>query len=541
MSYNSVFRMKVLIIAILIQFTSLHAQQRFSKKQIQKIKTEALQEVESRHKNTQVMIDKVFSFAELGFQEYESSAYITGILEAAGFEIERGISGIPTAWMARWSNGDGPTIALGSDVDCIPKASQYPGVAYHKPMVEGAPGHGEGHNSGIPVMVTSALTLQKQMRAHNLGGTLVLWPGIAEELVASKAWYVRDGYFDKIDMCIFTHVGSNLSVSYGQANGTGLISVEYTFEGEAAHSAGSPWRGRSALDAAELMNVGWNYKREHLHPLKRSHSIFTDAGDQPNVVPSKSSIWYYFRDVTYEGIMEMYESAKNIAEGAALMTDTKMSYKILGTAWPRHFNKSIAETMYKNIETVGLPEWSEDDQTLAKAVQQELGNKTTPGLAAELNPIGLPVEKPVSGGSDDIGDVSWTLPTVTLRFPSNIPGLQGHHWSNAIAMATPIAHKGVTAGAKVVAATVLDLLLKPELVQEAWTYFNEVQTKETKYTPMITKQDAPPTYLNKNIMEQYKPALKPFYYNEKKYDTYLDQLGVSYPTLKKNSITINLS
>ena len=181
MSYNSVFRMKVLIIAILIQFTSLHAQQRFSKKQIQKIKTEALQEVESRHKNTQVMIDKVFSFAELGFQEYESSAYITGILEAAGFEIERGISGIPTAWMARWSNGEGPTIALGSDVDCIPKASQYPGVAYHKPMVEGAPGHGEGHNSGIPVMVTSALTLQKQMRAHNLGGTLVLWPGIAEE------------------------------------------------------------------------------------------------------------------------------------------------------------------------------------------------------------------------------------------------------------------------------------------------------------------------------------------------------------------------
>src|SRR6056300_714371 len=533
MSYNSVFRMKVLIIAILIQFTSLHAQQRFSKKQIQKLKSEIIQEVENRHKNTQVMIDKVFSFAELGFQEYESSAYLTGILEAAGFEIEKGIPGIPTAWMARWSFGEGPTIALGSDVDCIPKASQYPGVAYHKPIVEGAPGHGEGHNAGIPLNITAAFSVQKIMKKEKIGGTLVLWPGIAEELVAAKAWYTRDGLFDNIDLCIFTHVSSNMGVSWGQSSGTGLISVAYTFEGEAAHAAGAPWRGKSALDAAELMNIGWNYKREHLDPLKRSHSIFTDGGDQPNVVPSKATIWYYFRDVTYQGIMDMYATANDIAKGASLMTGTEVNSEILGTAWPRHFNKVIAETMDANIQSVGLPTWSEADQTLAIAVQKEVSSKTTDGLATTLKGIQPPVEQPVSGGSDDIGDVSWTVPTVTLRFPSNIPGLQGHHWSNAIAMATPIAHKGVTAGAKVVAATVLDLLLKPELVQEAWAYFNEVQTKETKYTPIITKQDAPPTYLNKNIMEQYKPALKPFYYNEKKYDTYLEQLGVSYPTLKK--------
>ena len=173
------------------------------------------------------------------------------------------------------------------------------------------------------------------MIQENIKGTLVLWPGIAEELVAAKAWYTRDGLFDDIDLCIFTHVSSNLSVSWGQSSGTGLISVEYSFEGEAAHSAGSPWRGRSALDAAELMNIGWNYRREHLHPLKRSHSIFTDAGDQPNVVPSKASIWYFLRDVTYEGIMEMYKIADKMAEGAALMTNTKMSKKVLGTAWPR--------------------------------------------------------------------------------------------------------------------------------------------------------------------------------------------------------------
>ena len=311
---------KPLGILLIFQLTMSNAQQKFSNKQIQKLKSETIDLVETKHKMTQIMIDKVFSFAELGHQEYETSKYLTGILNSAGFEIEYGISGIPTAWMARWNNGDGPIIALGSDVDCIPKASQYPGIAFHKPMVEGAPGHGEGHNSGLPVIITSALVLQQQMKKNNLTGTLVIWPGIAEEQLASKAWYVRDGYFDNIDMCIFTHVGNNLDVSYGPSTGTGLVSVEYTFTGESAHSAGAPWRGRSALDAAELMNIGWNYKREHLHPLKRSHSIFTDAGDQPNVVPSKASIWFFLRDITSEGILDMFNDADNISKGAALLT-----------------------------------------------------------------------------------------------------------------------------------------------------------------------------------------------------------------------------
>jgi len=515
--------------------TSVSAQKKYSKKQIEKLKNEASEIVTANAKQTQVMIDKIFSFAELGFQEFESSKYLSNILIENGFEITESVSGIPTAWFAKWSNGEGPTIALGSDVDCIPKASQYPGVAYHKPMVEGAPGHGEGHNSGVPLNITAALAVKQIMERENIGGTLILWPGIAEELVAAKAWYARDGMFDDIDMCIFTHVSSNLSVSYGQAAGTGLISVEYTFEGEAAHGAGAPWRGRSALDAVELMNVGWNYKREHLHPLKRSHSIITDGGDQPNVVPSKASIWYYFRDVTYEGIMDMYADANNIAKGAALMTDTEMTSRILGTAWPRHFNKVIAETMYENIKVVGLPEWSEADQELAKAVQKEVGSSNPRGLSNKLSSLGLPVTTPRSGGSDDIGDVSWKIPTVTMRFPSNIPGLQGHHWSNAIAMATPIAHKGATKGAQAEAMTILDFLLKPELVDQAKDYFNNVQSKETKYKPMISANDMPPIYLNKGIMDQFRPQLEKFYYDETKYASYLEQLGITYPTVKKNN------
>mgnify|MGYP003631510364 CR=1 FL=1 len=530
---KAVYRILSPFVFVISLNVSLQAQTKRSARQVEKLKTEVSEIVESNAKMAQVMVDKIFSFSELGFQESESSQYLTGILETNGFAIERGISGIPTAWFARWSNGEGPVIALGSDVDCIPKASQYPGVAYHKPIVEGAPGHGEGHNSGIPLNITAALAVKQLMERENIQGTLVIWPGIAEELVAAKAWYVRDGLFDNVDMCIFTHVSNNLGVSWGQTQGTGLISVEYAFEGEAAHSAGAPWRGRSALDAAELMSIGWNYKREHLHPLKRSHSIFTDAGDQPNVVPSKAAIWFYFRDITYKGIMEMYQEANAIAEGAALMTGTKVQSKILGTAWPRHYNKVIAEEMYGNIQKIGLPEWSQEDQLLAEAVQKEVGAEKVEGLNKELKPLGLPVKEPVSGGSDDIGDISWKVPTVTLGFPSNIPGLPGHHWSNAIAMATPIAHKGVVAGAKVEAMTILDFLLKPDLLTKAWTYFNEEQSKDTKYEPMISETDEPPIYLNQDKMEQYRPALEKFYYDEKSHDTYLEQLGVKYPTLKE--------
>ncbi|MEQ9591976.1 MAG: peptidase dimerization domain-containing protein, partial [Cyclobacteriaceae bacterium] len=423
--------------------------------------------------------------------------------------------------------------ALGSDVDCIPKASQKPGVAYHDPIVEGAPGHGEGHNSGVPMNVLAAITVKEIMERDKIPGTLVIWPGIAEEQLGSKAYFTRDGFFDDVDVCLFAHVSSNLGVSWGPAFGTGLISVEYTFNGESAHSAGAPWRGRSAADAVELMSIGWQYQREHLDPMQRSHHIISNGGDQPNVVPSKASIWFYYRQITYPEIMALYERGSQIAEGAAMMTNTTVERRILGSAWPRHYNKVVAETMYENIKMVGLPAWSQEDQILAKAVQREVNStRDTTGMPSEIGELRGPAP-PSSGPSDDIGDISWKVPTITLGYPANIPGLQGHHWSNAIAMATPIAHKGVVAGAKVQALTVLDLLTKPELVDKAWKYFKEEQSSKMKYVPMISKEDKPVIYLNEDIMKQYKPELTKFYYDETKYDTYLEQLGITYPTLKK--------
>ena len=497
------------------------------------LKRAAAEHVDSMAKLAQEAVDSVFSFGELGFQEVETSKYLTGVLEKNGFKVTRGVSGIPTAWVATFGSGK-PVIALGSDIDGIPQSSQKPGVAYKDPIIEGAPGHGEGHNTGVPLNIVAAIAVKRIMERDKIPGTIMLWPGVAEELVASKAWFIRDGMFKDVDAVLFTHVAANLQTSWGAGGGNGLVSVEYNFEGETAHSAGAPWRGRSALDAVELMNIGWNYRREHLRLSQRSHSVITNGGDQPNVVPRNASIWFYFRETDQPHIQELWDIGNKMAEGAALMTNTKWTSRILGTAYPRHFNKPIAETMYANIQRVGLPEWSEADQTLAKALQKELGNATQPGLATKVSELQGPVkpEDNMGGGSDDIGDLSWNMPTVTLRYPANIPGLPGHNWSSAIASATPIAHKGVVAGAKVQAMTMLDILTKPEIVAQAKDYFTNVQTKDVKYIPFIKKDTPAPTFLNTAILAKYREEMKKYYYDPSKYPTYLDQLGIKYPTVR---------
>jgi aminobenzoyl-glutamate utilization protein B len=496
-------------------------------------KTEVIASVDGMAKMAQEMVDSVFSFGELGHQEIETSKYLTGVLEKNGFTITRGVADIPTAWVATWGSGK-PVIALGADIDGIPQASQKPGVAYRAPMINGAPGHGEGHNAGMPLNIIAAIAVKRIMERDKLAGTLMLWPGVAEELLASKAWFVREGVFKDVDVCLFAHVDSNFKTGWGSAGGNGLVSVEYTFSGESAHSAGAPWRGRSALDAVELMNIAWNYKREHLRIQQRSHYVVTDGGDQPNVVPSNATVWYYFRETEYPGIKQMWDFGNKMAEGAALMTSTTFTSRILGAAWPQHYNKPVAEAMDANIKRIGLPSWSEDDQKLARALQKEIGAPNQKGLDVELVKMEQTVrdEDKRGGGSDDIGDVSWTVPTISLRYPSNIPGLPGHNWANAIAMATPIAHKGVVAGAKAQAMTIVDLLTKPELVKAAWGYFNDVQTKDTKYTPLLDRETPPPTWLNRDTLERYRPELKKFYYDPTRYSTYLEQLGITYPTVR---------
>ena len=525
------------MIAALTLVPNLVAQQ---DPRLEDLKAEAEQMIRDQAKLAQEIVDHLFSFGELGMQEFETQRYLTGLLEEEGFDIELGVAGMPSAWTATWSNGSGePVIALGSDVDGIPQSNQKPGVAYRDPILSMAPGHGEGHNSGQAVNIVAAIVVKELMEREGVNGTLLIWPGVAEEQVASKAYFVREGVFEDVDVNLFTHVGNNFGVSWGQGGGNALWSVQFRFTGETAHSAGSPWRGRSALDAIMLMAQGWEFKREHLRPAARSHYIIVEGGDQPNVVPQTATIWFYFRERDYDLTKEQYDAAVLMAEGAALMTGTEVdTIMTVGAAWGRHFSKPVAEVTYSNIQAVGLPDWSEDDIRFAEAFQREMGVDVT-GLADSIRALRGPVDlsQSLGGGSDDIGDVSWNMPTVTLSYPSNMSGGPGHNWANGIAMATPIAHKGAVAGARVQARTLLDLFLDGETVEAAWTYFNDVQTAETVYTPFISPTDQPAIWLNEEIMARWRPEMRPYYYDSNRFSTYLEQLGIEYPTIRTRPIS----
>jgi aminobenzoyl-glutamate utilization protein B len=493
-----------------------------------KLKTEVAAGIEARTVMAQQMVDQIFSYAEPGFQEFRTSAYIADILEKNGFTVTRGVAGIPTAFTATWGDG-GPMIALGSDIDCLLGLSQVPGSPQIKPLVEGAPGHGEGHNSGMPLMVVAALALKDTMQKNGIKGRLMLWPGVAEELLATKAYYVRAGLFKDVDASIFVHVGRDLGTSWGPAGNNGMVSVEYNFKGKTAHAAGQPWDGRSALDGVEIMDIAWNFRREHLAVTQRSHYIITDGGNQPNIVPGAATVWYYFRENTFKTIRELYETGNTIAAAAAMATGTTVTHRILGYAAPNFGNKPLAEAAYANFKLAGLPKWTATDQAFARTMQIANGHKPQP-LTTEIPPLSTPETRGQSqgGGSDDIGDIMWAVPTITIRYPSNIPGAIGHNVESAIAMATPIAHKGVITGAKAVAMTVLDMLTTPKLLADAKTYFNDVQKKTDTYDPVLGPDDKPAIWLNAETMKRLRPEMEKFYFDPTKHKTYLDQLGIDY-------------
>ncbi len=491
---------------------------------LEELKKQALEMTDSEARLTQQIVDSIFSFSELGFQEYDTAEYVTSLLEKNGFQVQRGVAGMPTAFVASWGSGK-PVIGFMADIDGLPETSQKPGVTHRAPLIENGPGHGEGHNSHQAVNITAAIVLKRLMEKYRIPGTLRLYPGVAEELLASRTYMVLAGLFKDVDVMLSCHVASDFSTTYGPS-GSGLVSTQYSFEGRSAHAAAAPWAGRSALDAVELMDIGWNFRREHLRPEQRSHYVIVKGGDQPNVVPPLATVWYFFREWDYDRIRELHEIGTRVASGAAQMTDTTMSERVLSATWPGHFNQPLAEALYANMKRIGMPAWSAADEKLARAAQAELKAEVK-GLLQEVTELKAPADPKRNAGSDDIAEVSWNVPTVVVRFPSNIPGMIGHHWSSGIAMATPIAHKGATAGAKAQALTALDLLLDPKLLNAAQHYFEE-QTKETKWQSLIPEGTKPPIDLNREKMEAFRSQLRKLRYDPAKYKTYLEQLGVEY-------------
>jgi aminobenzoyl-glutamate utilization protein B len=455
-----------------------------------------------------LLCDNIFYFAELGMQEFETSGLMTKLLEQAGFAIERNLSGMPTGFVATYGSGK-PVVALHTEFDATPACSQKAGVVAPAPIVEGAPGHTEGHNVNAAVMIGAAITIKRAMDQFGLEGTLKVFGAPGEEQLVSRPYFVRDGYFQDVDVALHDHIGQGFGTVYGLRQ-YALISAEFTFKGQTAHAATAPWNARDALDAVVLMDIGWDKLREHLEPSQRSHRVITNGGDQPNVIPSKSSIWWFFREASADKTRALFEKAKRIAEGAAIMTDTSYAVNVLSAVWPTRANRTLAEVIQANVEQIGMPQWGEGEQKLVYELQTNVKAKPV-GMPTKITPLKECVQ---SVSANDSGEVSWVVPTGLITFPSNIPGVSYHHWSAGVALATSIAHKGAVVGAKAMAATAIDLLMDPSLVAKAKQTFKE-EIGGVEYKPLLPPDQRPPLELNRDLMERYRAAMREHYLKEK--------------------------
>jgi aminobenzoyl-glutamate utilization protein B len=465
-------------------------------------------EAVERNADTMAKIgDAIFYYGELGMQEFESAKLLRDTLQAAGFTVELGGAGMPTNVWAKWGSGK-PVIAIVTEIDALQEGSQTPGEFEHKPLVEGAPGHMEGHNTHGGVAAAAAFAVKEAMARYNIPGTVVVSFGPAEEQILSRPFLVRAGYFKDVDAAIILHIGENSSTGYGLQN-YAAISSKFTFHGRTAHGAVNPWDGKDAVDAVELMDLGFDKLREHLRPTYRAHRTITMGGLQPNIIPDTGQIWWYVRDANGPDAKATYDKLVKIAEGAALMTGTTFDTEYVASAWPQLGNKVIAAAIQNNIEAVGLPQWTPEQVAFAKAFQRARQVKEV-GLNTKPTPLG---QRPQSTSSNDNGDVTWNVPTGLMTFPASVPGINYHHWAAAVTPTSTIAHKGMVVGAKVLAASVLDLMMSPDLRTKAQAQFED-DTKETKYFSLLPSDAKPPLDLNKAMMDKFRPAMSKFYLNE---------------------------
>jgi aminobenzoyl-glutamate utilization protein B len=498
-----------LFICILLSSSALCSQKKDQKREgnsdLYKAKQDALEFLKDSTviKKYGIISDAIWNYAELGMQEFQSSALLMKTLEDEGFRIEKGVAGMPTCFVATWGNGK-PVIGILGEFDALPGLSQKANSPFKIPVVDGAPGHGCGHNMMGTAGVSAAIAVKKSMEQNMLRGTIKFYGSPAEETLISRAYMVRDGVFNDVDAVIDNHASSGLSTSYGVA-GNAVISVVFSFKGKTAHAAGAPWSGISALDGVELMNVAVNYLREHLFYTARLHYIIKEGGEAPNVVPDKASVWYYVRN-SDDKLEETYDRVLNCAEGAAIASGATLdTVTVLTAIHQRHSNKRLAETIQRNIELIGMPEWTEQEQLFAKSLQKELGEKET-GYADTIKPLKDPLSNVLDGGSSDVGEVTLIAPTATVNFPGEVPGTIGHHWSVVTCNYGPTAWKGLNTGSRVIAATAIDLLTQPKVLNGIKKEFEE-QSKEHPYKSFLPEGAKPPLYLNRELMNKYRDTM----------------------------------
>jgi aminobenzoyl-glutamate utilization protein B len=467
----------------------------------------AFETIDRNAEQMAALSDSIFFFGEPGMQEFETTKLLKGTLAAAGFRVDLGGAGMPTNLWAEYGSGH-PKIAIVTEIDALPSGSQKPLAFDHTPLVPGAPGHMEGHSTHGGVASVAAFAVKQAMERFNIPGTVAISFGPAEEQIASRPFIVRAGYFKDVDAIIYLHIGSTLATGYGVQNYAAISSI-FTFHGKTAHGAVNPWDGKDAVDAVELMDIGFDKLREHLRPSYRAHRTITNGGIQPNIIPDTGQIWWFVRDASMPAAKQTYDKLVKIAEGAALMTGTTYDVKYAASAWPQLVMKSMAEVIQKNIDAVGMPKWTEEEQKFARDFQKS-ADRPEIGLRTKPEALG---ERRQATSSNDNGDVSWVVPAGLLNFPASVPGIEYHEWHAAVTPVSSLSHKGQVAGAKVLAASIIDLLTSPDLLAKARAEF-AVESKKTPYFSLLPADAKPEIDLNRVEMDKYRPAMRQFYLNK---------------------------
>jgi aminobenzoyl-glutamate utilization protein B len=449
-------------------------------------KQTALEAAEALAPDIRAMSMSLWTYAETALRETESAALLAGILEKEGFTVERGVAGMPTAFVASYGSGR-PVIGILAEYDALPGVGNAPVPRKAGRDDAVTSGHGCGHNLFGAGSVAAALALKQTLDAHGLSGTIRLYGTPAEETVVGKVYMAKAGLFDEADAVLEWHPSDDTAVR--NQPGRAMNNFEVEFFGQAAHASADPWNGRSALDAVELMNYGVNLMREHVQPTTRIHYVIPEAGEAPNVVPEYARVWYYVRDVDRKSVDQWYAWILKIAEGAALGTRTEHSVFLVTGVHEYNLNRPLQEALQANLERVGPPPFTAEEQDFARQLQRFL-KIDEKGYATEIKPL-ADAPEPASGGSTDVAEVSYITPTAGFNVTTAAAAVPWHSWATTACHGTDAGVKGAVVAAKVLALTGADLLTAPALIQRARAFFEEKTAGRPYQSPVPQDQAVP--------------------------------------------------
>ena len=431
---------------------------------------------------------QIWEYAEMGYQEEKSSALLQQILVDAGFTIQKGVAGIPTAFIAEYNNG-GPVIAILGEYDALPGLSQK--ALPYKISNETRAGHACGHHLFGTASAAAAISLKKFIENNRVKGTIRFYGCPAEEGGSGKVYMTRAGLFNDVDVALHWHADDENSANPRPALAN--KSAKFRFYGRSAHAAGAPQEGRSALDAVEAMNYMTNLMREHMDTSARIHYVITRGGEAPNVVPDFAEVYYYSRHPKRDEVIALFERIVKAAEGAALGTGTTMSYEMIGGTHDLLYVPTFQKMVHKNFNKIGGYAYTDEELSFAKEIAQTLGKPLSLAYVNGVAPYDVNAK---AGGSTDVGDVSYTVPTAGLRGATWVPGTPAHSWQAVAAGGTSIGIKGMMTAAKVLSLTGMQLLENPDIIKDIQQEFNSIRGEDFQYIPLLGDRSPALDYRN---------------------------------------------